>query len=121
VIPFAALLEKRSWSPGRLRAEIARAERNGLVTSWPGGDRIKLTRDGFEDAAQLVRQHRMWELYLITHADIAPSHVDRDADAIEHVLGPDMIRELETLLDAGQPRAVPHSPHLITGAPRKET
>ncbi|MEQ1851687.1 MAG: iron chelate uptake ABC transporter family permease subunit [Chthoniobacteraceae bacterium] len=112
-IPVAALLAKRSWSPGRLRTEIARAERAGLITSWPGGDNIKFTPDGFDEAAQLVRQHRMWELYLITHADIAPSHVDRDADAIEHVLGPEMIRELESLLDSGRAQPVPTSPHFI--------
>jgi len=112
-----ALLAKRSWSAGRLRTEIARAGRAGLITSWPAGDKIKFTPDGFEEAAQLVRQHRMWELYLITHADIAPSHVDRDADAIEHVLGPEMIRELESLLDAGRALPVPLSPHLISVAP----
>lgn len=116
-VPVAALLEKRSWSPGRLHTEIARAERAGLITSWPVGDKIKFTPDGFEEAAQLVRQHRMWELYLITHADIAPSHVDRDADAIEHVLGPEMIRELESLLDTGRAHPVPTSPHFITSAP----
>jgi manganese/zinc/iron transport system permease protein len=116
-IPVAALLEQRSWSPGSLRSEIARAERAGLLTSWPAGDKIKLTPDGFEEAAQLVRQHRMWELYLITHADIAPSHVDRDADAIEHVLGPEMVRELESLLDAGRTPPVPTSPHFIPATP----
>lgn len=124
VVPLAALLGKRSWSPGRLRREIARAERAGLITSWPGGDKIKFTPDGFDEAAQLVRQHRMWELYLITHADIAPSHVDRDADAIEHVLGPDMIRELESLLDSGRVIPVPTSPHFIpatAGDSRKDT
>jgi manganese/zinc/iron transport system permease protein len=41
-------------------------------------------------------------MYLITHADIAASHVDRDADAIEHVLGSDMVRSLETILAANQ-------------------
>lgn len=77
-------------------------------------DEIQLTSEGFREAAQLVRQHRLWELYLITHADIAPSHVDRDADAIEHVLDPAMIRELETLLSVERPRiVVPRSPHLI--------
>ena len=48
---------------------------------------FQLTAQGMTEAARLVRQHRLWELYLITHAEIAPSHVDRDADAIEHVLG----------------------------------
>ena len=78
------------------------------------GAKIELTPEGFREAAQVVRQHRLWELYLITHADIAPSHVDRDADAIEHVLDPKMIQELETLLAVERPRViVPRSPHII--------
>ncbi|MCC6359514.1 MAG: iron ABC transporter, partial [Phycisphaerales bacterium] len=63
------------------------------------------------------RNHRLWELYLITHADIAPSHVDRDADEVEHVLGPEMIRELEALMARETPRLV--SPHVI-GAGKDE-
>ena len=114
-VPFHDLLAMRSWSPHRLSTEIARAEEDGLLVELPGeGKRIKFTTEGFHEAAQVVRQHRLWELYLITHADIAPSHVDRDADAIEHVLGPEMIRELESILAGEQPPAVlPRSPHLL--------
>jgi manganese/zinc/iron transport system permease protein len=62
----------------------------------------------------VARNHRLWELYLVTHADIAPSHVDRDADAIEHVLEPRVVEELEALLGQEQPpTAVPPSPHEI--------
>jgi manganese/zinc/iron transport system permease protein len=113
-VKISDLLAMRSWSHGRLRREIARAARAGLVAEVVPGREIELTPEGFREAAQLVRQHRLWELYLITHADIAPSHVDRDADAIEHVLDPAMIRELETLLAVERPRVVvPRSPHLI--------
>ncbi len=109
-VKFSALLAARSWSPRRLGHEIARAEHDGLMFESPvAGRTIAFTSEGFREAAQVVRQHRLWELYLITHADIAPSHVDRDADAIEHVLGPEMIRELETLLAVERPR----SPHLV--------
>jgi len=44
------------------------------------------------------------------YADIAPTHVDRDADMIEHVLGPELVEKLEKLLVAGDE---PKSPHPI--------
>jgi manganese/zinc/iron transport system permease protein len=53
-------------------------------------------------------------LFLIHHADIAPSRVDRDADDIEHVLEPEIVDELERLLD--QPPVhfdVPRDPHRL--------
>ncbi|MCZ7637824.1 MAG: hypothetical protein M5U12_18380 [Verrucomicrobia bacterium] len=79
---------------------------------------MALTKSGLTEAARVVRNHRLWEVFLITYADIAPSHVDRDADAIEHVLGTDLVAELESLL-ARQPSppAVPLSPHTIAGVP----
>jgi manganese/zinc/iron transport system permease protein len=58
-----------------------------------------LTEEGECEAAQVARNHRLWELYLITHADIAPEHVDRDADMIEHVLAPELIARLEQLAE----------------------
>ena len=65
-------------------------------------------RGGFAKAKRVVRNHRLWEVYLITYADIAPSHVDRDADMIEHILGKDLVDKLEQLLDSGQPLSSPH-------------
>jgi manganese/zinc/iron transport system permease protein len=116
-IPISALLGMRSWSPRELRRELARADSAGHVVV-DSHDRVFLTADGYALAARVVRNHRLWELYLITHADIAPSHVDRDADAIEHVLGAGMIHTLEMLLDRDRaPAAVPASPHFIDGAP----
>ena len=105
------LLAARSWTAWRLRRLLGRGESQGLVAL--GVDReARLTDEGVREARRVVRNHRLWELYLITHADIAPSHVDRDADQIEHVLGPAMVAKLESLLR--QPpadRPVPASPH----------
>ena len=110
-ISFQDLLAMRSWSARRLSREVGRAVRDGLIIETYAADRkIKFTQQGFREAALVVRQHRLWELYLITHADIAPSHVDRDADTIEHVLGPDMMAELEALLFT---TGVPASPHKV--------
>lgn len=107
-VTLAALLGKRSWSPARLRGAIQRARQDELI-EW-GTEPIRLTRRGAIEGIRLTRQHRLWELYLIAHADIAPSRVDRDADAIEHVLEPEVIAELEELLEQGTPGA-PASPH----------
>jgi manganese/zinc/iron transport system permease protein len=60
-------------------------------------------------ADRVVRNHRLWELFLIRHADIAASHVDRDADLVEHVLGEESVAELEQVLARGD--ATPQSPH----------
>ena len=107
-IPMAALLDARSWSVSRLRRVVGRAERSGLLKREVS--RIRLTEKGLREAARITRQHRLWELYLITYADIAPGRVDRDADAIEHVLEPEIVAELEaTLKKSGSD--VPSSPH----------
>jgi len=105
------LLAVRSWTPARLDRELARASRDGLVAADDGG--WTLTAVGRQHAARVVRNHRLWELFLITHAEIAPSHVDRDADQIEHVLAPEMIRELEAIVD--DRAGVPASPHAVAG------
>jgi manganese/zinc/iron transport system permease protein len=112
-ISMRQLIARRSWSPRELRRLIVRAARENLVVVLPE-DELKFTRRGLVEAQRFVRQHRLWELYLITHADIAPSHVDRDADAIEHVLAPEMIAELEALLGQTEKvQAVMESPHPV--------
>ncbi len=102
------LLGRRTWSRSQLSATIARAERAGALAHGPDAT-LRLTPAGRVEARRILRNHRMWELYLIRHADIAPSHVDRDADQVEHVLSPDIVAELERLLE--DQRRIPPSPH----------
>lgn len=105
------LLGKRSWSHRRLQREIRRAEREGFVVQTENGARF--VQKGLNEAERLTRQHRLWELYLITYADVATSRVDRDADAIEHVLEPEIIANLERLLQQQFPQ-FPTSPHYLS-------
>lgn len=112
-VTVADLSRIRSWSPSRLRRVLKRLTREGLVEpSFARG--VTLTPLGEAEAARLTREHRLWELYLIRYADLAPGQVDRDADAIEHVLEPEMVQELEALLPADHGAAqVLASPHVI--------
>jgi manganese/zinc/iron transport system permease protein len=107
----ADLEAHRSWSPGELARLLAQARQEDHLEPVPDPETVHLSESGFGEAARITRNHRLWELYLIRHADIAPSHVDRDADLVEHVLGAEMVRALEAEL---RPRPViPSSPHRI--------
>lgn len=108
-LSFDTLLTARSWTPFRLTLMLRRMQAQGLVYRHTDGT-WGLTRDGWPEAVRMARNHRLWELFLIHHADIAPAQVDRGADRIEHVLGPSLLHELETLLQQEE-RRVPSSPH----------
>lgn len=118
-IPPAAFLRLRRWSALWLGVLTAWLRWRGLMRRTAQG--LSLTPAGLERAHRLVHRHRLWEQFLVTHADLAPSHVDRAADIVEHVLSPDMIAELERALEArGRlPRALglPASVHPIREAP----
>jgi manganese/zinc/iron transport system permease protein len=116
VVSREALLEDRAWSTARLNRLLRQAEHRDQVEVTPGGAR--LTSDGLHEAALLTRRHRLWELYLIERANIAPDHVDRDADDVEHFLSPAIIAQLEArLAELGRlpgdwpADAPPNSPH----------
>ena len=115
-ILLGGLLASRSWSARFLQREIQSAYDDALIEHCGAKDFL-FSEAGFREAAKVTRNHRLWELYLIQNADIAPSHVDRDADAVEHVLGEELVRELEALLpDAQDPKhpSMPGSPHPLT-------
>ncbi len=78
---------------------VAGLRRRGYLTRNEGG--YELTGPGVARGARIARNHRLWEQYLLTYADVAPGHVDWSADTVEHVLSPELVAELEAaLMDA---------------------
>jgi manganese/zinc/iron transport system permease protein len=100
----ADIVRKRSYPSPLLTAVLRRLQRQGYVkrigTTW------QLTEEGMSRGQRVVRIHRLWELYLTTHVNIAPDHVHDDADTIEHLLTPELETELERLLN--YPTVDPH-------------
>jgi manganese/zinc/iron transport system permease protein len=81
------------------------AARRGWVE--PGSpDPIILTDLGLEEARRVVRNHRLWELFLAQEAHLGADHVHADAEYIEHVLPRDVLARLEQMLD--RPSIDPH-------------
>lgn len=99
--------------PGRARRlRLARRlQKEGLLRLDPvdGATLCTLTQRGLEEAWDVVRRHRLWEMFLMHEADLKADHVDRDADAIEHFLTPDLVEALERLLQIHhrEPRLLP--------------
>lgn len=108
VVSRSDLLTLRRWPSWELRRGLRDARRGGRIERV-APDGVRLSETGREEAGRLLRYHRLWELYLIRHADSVVAHVDGDADLLEHVLSPAMARELELMLVDVD--SIPPSPH----------
>ena len=96
-VPLEELRALRPFARPWLRLVARWLELRGLVRRVEGGG-VLLTDTGRRETRRVTRNHRLWEQFLVAHADLAPSHVDRSADLVEHVLSPAMVAELERQL-----------------------
>jgi manganese/zinc/iron transport system permease protein len=96
-VSVADVAMRRGESPEAIEREFASLHRAGLGITTVG--RLALTPEGWQRACEIVRNHRLWELYLTNAASLAPDHVHEDADKIEHILGEETVRHLEKRLN----------------------
>lgn len=96
-VTVGELAARRRVGDAGARHEAAALVSHGLASL--DGDRIHFTPPGRRRAAEIVRNHRLWELYLANSANVPADHVHEDAEAIEHVLGEAEVRELERRLN----------------------
>ena len=110
-ISIRTLRESREWGAQELERAIHTAEKAGHLRETRERAYL-LTEKGRVEAHRITRNHRLWEIYLLEHADVAASHVDQGADFIEHVLGTELVAELERSLSIEEltPGSVHHLP-----------
>ena len=106
------LAERRRETLEEAHRAVSTLRRHQYVTLSSDGDSAFLTPEGWQRACEIVRNHRLWELYLTNAAHIAADHVHEDAEKIEHVLGEETVRKLEKRLNYA--RRDPHG-KLIPG------
>jgi manganese/zinc/iron transport system permease protein len=88
---------------------VGRLALRGLLRSpllIADGVQVGLSDAGMQEAARLVRAHRLWETYLTTELDRSPEAVHDSAHRIEHFLKPELTRQLDEKLKA--PATDPH-------------
>jgi manganese/zinc/iron transport system permease protein len=98
-ITIKDLAVKRRETLDEVEHQVATLKRHGLATISSTGDAACLTPAGWQRACEIVRNHRLWELYLTNAAHMAPDHVHDDAEEIEHVLGEANVQALERRLN----------------------
>jgi ABC-type Mn2+/Zn2+ transport system permease subunit/Mn-dependent DtxR family transcriptional regulator len=103
-IPLSDLALDQGKPIRDIRRLAERLEREESVSITPEG--ICLLPSGKSEARRLIRNHRLWELYLVRYANFAPDHVHDDAEEVEHLLHPDLVRALDEKLN--RPVVDPH-------------
>ncbi|MDX1950812.1 MAG: iron chelate uptake ABC transporter family permease subunit [Verrucomicrobiota bacterium] len=97
-VELTELAQKRRVTLEEARIEARELVRHGMATLNNEDTTLFLTPEGWHRASSIVRNHRLWELYLTNEAQIAADHVHEDAEKIEHVLGDEVVRQLERRL-----------------------
>ncbi|MDB2571301.1 metal-dependent transcriptional regulator [Polaribacter sp.] len=67
---------------------------------------VRITDFGRNTAANIVRKHRLWEVFLVEKLNFSWDEVHEVAEQLEHIKSPKLINELDALL--GFPKQDPH-------------
>ncbi|MCA0152286.1 metal-dependent transcriptional regulator [Winogradskyella vincentii] len=67
---------------------------------------VSLTNKGNKTAANVVRKHRLWEVFLVEKLNFSWDEVHDVAEQLEHIKSPKLINELDTFLEFPT-----HDPH----------
>ena len=67
---------------------------------------VKLTENGRLTAVDIVRKHRLWEVFLVNKLNFSWNEVHEIAEQLEHIKSPKLINQLDAFLDFPT-----HDPH----------
>ncbi len=106
-----ALAERLGVTPASASGMVKRLTELGLVEHQPYHG-VSLTEDGRRVALEVMRHHRLLELYLVETLGVPWDRVHQEAEVLEHVLS----EELEELIAAklGDPTHDPHGDPIPT-------
>jgi DtxR family transcriptional regulator, Mn-dependent transcriptional regulator len=106
-----ALAQRMGVSPASASSMVKRLDQLGLVRHIPYKG-VQLTPDGVKVALEVLRHHRLLELYLAETLGLPWDRVHDEAEVLEHVLSD----ELEELIAAklGNPTHDPHGDPIPT-------
>ena len=106
-----ALADRLGVTPGSASAMVKRLGELGLAEHRPYHG-VSLTEQGRRVALEVMRHHRLLELYLVEDLGVPWDRVHEEAEVLEHVLS----EELEELIAAklGNPTHDPHGDPIPT-------
>jgi DtxR family transcriptional regulator, Mn-dependent transcriptional regulator len=100
-----ALAERLGLTPGSVSAMLKRLGELGLIEHLPYRG-VRLTREGRMVALEVIRHHRLLELFLAESLQMPWDRVHAEAEVLEHVISEDLEQLIATKL--GNPTIDPH-------------
>jgi DtxR family Mn-dependent transcriptional regulator len=100
-----ALAERCGVTPASASAMVKKLAEQDLALHEPYHG-VRLTPTGERLALEMLRHHRLLELYLAEHLDVPWDRVHDEAEALEHVLSEDLEARIAAKL--GHPTHDPH-------------
>jgi DtxR family Mn-dependent transcriptional regulator len=100
-----ALADRLGITPGSVSAMLKKLDELGLISHVPYRG-VRLTEEGRQLALEVIRHHRLLELFLADILEMPWDRVHAEAEVLEHVIS----EELEELIAArlGDPTLDPH-------------
>lgn len=110
-VPVGDIAADLAVSAPSVTGMVQKLQAMGLV-HYARYDGVRLSPKGRKIALEIVRHHRLWELYLHTRLGVPLDRVDSEAERLEHVLSDDMEDLLSHAL--GDPTHDPHGDPIPT-------
>lgn len=99
------LAQRLSLKPATITSMLIRLRERKLILYERYG-KVRLTTAGKKVALQIVRKHRIWEMFLYTKLGFAWDEVHEVAEQLEHIQSEKLTERLDRLL--GYPQFDPH-------------
>ena len=104
-VTTSILAERLNISPAAVSDMISKLSRSGFIKNTPYKG-FELTKKGEGVALNLVRKHRIWEVFLLEHLKYPWEKVHNEAENLEHASSDELISRMEKFLE--YPKYDPH-------------
>lgn len=92
-LTISDIITRRKFETDSLLRGLKKLIKQGFILK--DEDLFYFTEAGKREAKRIVRLHRLWEQYLLKRTSIDTDHVHSGAEAIEHIISPELEKELE--------------------------
>ncbi|MDD8018845.1 MAG: metal-dependent transcriptional regulator [Bacteroidota bacterium] len=110
-VTTSSLSEKLQISPASVSEMIKKLAEEGTLTHTPYKG-VELTEEGKKLALQIIRKHRLWEMFLVEVLHFGWDEIDHEAERFEHIMSDKMEEKIDHVL--GHPLIDPHGDPIPT-------
>lgn len=105
IVPNKVIAEKLGIAPASVSEMLVKLGGQGLV-DYQAYKGSRLTSEGLAACLDVVRSHRLWEVFLIRHLGYSWRESHEDAHLLEHAASPRILERLDAFLN--YPQTCPH-------------